>query len=270
MAVAPSAISCSICTALTLPFGQSRVLQRYDVLYYRCPHCGFVQTETPYWLGEAYSDAITSTDIGLLGRNLQLARLVPAVIQTFFNPDARFLDYGGGYGIFVRLMRDAGLDFFWYDAYCENLFAKPFAADMQTSSTYELVTAFEVFEHLIEPRMEMERLRQLSSNLFFTTQLLPEPPPMPGTWWYYGPEHGQHVSLYSTRSLQELAQQFGLNYYSNDHNLHLFAQKRLSQRLFKVIVRPKVAALIAFLRRRPSLVLRDFRLLAGYDLEAGR
>ncbi len=50
--------------------------------------------------------------------------------------------------MFVRLMRDNGFDFYRSDRQCENLFAKGFEASLDVSPSYELLTAFEVFEHL--------------------------------------------------------------------------------------------------------------------------
>ncbi len=43
----------------------AKVLGKYDVQYYQCVITGFIQTEEPYWLEEAYSSAITKLDIGL-------------------------------------------------------------------------------------------------------------------------------------------------------------------------------------------------------------
>ena len=61
-----------------------------------------------------------------------------------------FLDFGGGYGVFTRWMRDEGYDFFHYDQHCPNLFAPGHEADISGSVRYELATAFEVFEHIVE------------------------------------------------------------------------------------------------------------------------
>ncbi len=46
---------------------------------------------------------------------------------------------------------------------------------------------------------------KISRNILFTTTLLPSPMPQPGTWWYYGLEHGQHISFYSLETLQSIA-----------------------------------------------------------------
>lgn len=50
--------------------------------YYRCPNCGFICTEEPYWLDEAYSSAIASTDIGVIMRNMLLRDKVSAILKT--------------------------------------------------------------------------------------------------------------------------------------------------------------------------------------------
>src|SRR5688572_15218026 len=117
---------CKICAGTSEPFAVATVLEKHQVQYFVCSHCGFVQTEEPYWLEEAYSEAITRADIGLVGRNVLGSEQVKLLILAFFNDRGKFLDYGGGYGMFVRLMRDAGLNFYLYDQYCENLFAKGF------------------------------------------------------------------------------------------------------------------------------------------------
>ena len=62
-----------------------------------------------------------------------------------------FLDFGDGYGVFTRWMRDEGYAFFHYDQHCPNLFAPGHEADISGSVRYELATAFEVFEYIVEP-----------------------------------------------------------------------------------------------------------------------
>jgi hypothetical protein len=106
---------CNNCEFPNELFGTGRVLNKYDVRFFRYPACGFIQTETPYWLEEAYSKAIASSDIGYVGRNVRMARVTRALISLAFAANKRFVDYGGGYGMFVRLMRDAGFDFWRYD-----------------------------------------------------------------------------------------------------------------------------------------------------------
>lgn len=173
---------CKICNCILLPFGSAPLIEKYDVLYFQCSNCGFVQTEHPYWLEEVYTDAINDSDIGLVGRNLTQLQITRALLTLFFQCDGSFVDYGGGYGLFVRLMRDKGFDFYRYDTFCENLFAKSFDTVFPSNPSYELVTAFEVFEHLVDPLSEIEKMLQFSPNIFFSTGLLPPTNPKPGEW----------------------------------------------------------------------------------------
>ena len=82
----------------------AKLLNQYDVKYYRCNQTGFIQTEDPYWLNEAYSSAITKLDVGLVYRNVELSDRVSKILVKYFNPNGTFLDYAGGYGLLTRLM----------------------------------------------------------------------------------------------------------------------------------------------------------------------
>jgi hypothetical protein len=258
---------CNLCNSAGQElFAQATVLGRHTVSYYRCVQCGFISTEQPFWLDEAYTAAINDSDVGLVQRNHQLATVVKVLIPLFFNPRGRFVDYAGGYGLLVRLMRDWGYDFTWYDKYCHNIFAGDFVAAPPGTEQVELLTAFEVFEHLSDPWSELERMLAYSRNILFTTQLLPEPAPKPDEWWYYGLEHGQHICIYTRRSLQCLAERAGLNYYTNGSSMHLFTEKRLSQKIFSLLSLYKVARFVAPFVGRPSLVAADFRSKTGLPL----
>ena len=103
-----------------------KVLNKYDVKFYRCADTDFIQTEEPYWLADAYSSAITKLDVGMVFRNLQLAERTNKLLLASFNKNGKFLHYAGGYGLFTRLMRDRGFNFYHTDPYCQNLFAEYF------------------------------------------------------------------------------------------------------------------------------------------------
>jgi len=256
---------CKICSCATDRFAMARLLEKYPVQYFQCPQCGFTQTETPYWLNEVYAEAINDSDIGLVQRNIRLSKISKVVICSFFHPNARFIDYGGGYGLFVRLMRDAGLDFYRFDKFCPNLFAKEFEAE--GFGQYELATAFEVFEHFVNPLEDAEGILRFSNNILFSTQLMPPHNPKPDAWWYYGLDHGQHVALYTRKSLALIAQRFGLNLYSDGRQLHLFTEKRLPPIAFQIVARSKAALLLEVFFRRASLIPTDYRQVTGRDLE---
>ena len=257
---------CKVCAASLRPFGTGRVLDRHDVRYYRCEACGFVQTEPPYWLDEAYETALITADVGAVQRNIELAALTQAVIQQFFRADERFLDYGGGYGLFVRLMRDRGFDFRWSDRYAPNLLSRGFEAAAETGG-FEVVTAFEVLEHLVDPVADLAEMFRRGGSVLCTTQILPATGPRPGEWWYYALSGGQHVSIFTLDALQRLAARFGRRVISDGVSVHLITAQQLSERHFRLVIRRRVRALLNRLRRRRSLLPSDFQTLTGERLD---
>jgi glycosyltransferase involved in cell wall biosynthesis len=225
-------MKCKICDSPTHFFVRSLVLNEHSVNYFECQNCQFIQTETPYWLTQAYSEAITQTDVGLVYRNNLYAPVVANILHHLYPDSARFLDYGGGYGLFVRMMRDRGFDFDWEDKYCQNLFAQGFECDLSIPQPYALLTSFEVFEHLVDPRSELERMLSLAPDILFSTELVPSHRPKPGEWLYYGLEHGQHISFFNETTLRYLANEYGLNFYTNGLSFHFLTSLELSDNIF--------------------------------------
>src|SRR3972149_7492168 len=99
--------TCRSCGSQSL-YLQSGVLLDMEVDYFECPNCGYSQTETPYWLGRAYAEAINDNDTGILVRNQANARIVLATMLMLGKLDGTVVDCAGGYGILVRLLRDYG------------------------------------------------------------------------------------------------------------------------------------------------------------------
>jgi hypothetical protein len=259
---------CRVCGAATARYAEALLMGKHTAAYFRCTDCGFIQTEAPYWLEEAYaSSAINRADVGMLQRNLRLATVTRALITLFFNRCGRFLDYGGGYGVFVRLMRDAGYHFYRYDKHCANLFAADFeAAAPDGADKYELLTAFELFEHLADPVAEVRGMLEFSPSIFFTTELVPPGQPTPESWSYFGVEHGQHISFYTLRSLERLAEKLGLTLYSDGKFRHLLTSRKLSRLGYRLASTYRVAALLGPFTRRASLVPADYRQITGKEL----
>jgi hypothetical protein len=251
-------VQCKICSSEASYFGRFIVLRKHPVDYFCCPRCGFVQTEDPFWLKEAYTESINTTDVGMISRNLVCAKMSKAIISSFFNTHGKFLDFGGGYGVFVRMMRDLGFDFYWHDKHCVNLFAKDYEAANILKDNYDLLTAFEVLEHLQNPMSEIEEMSRLSDHILFSTQLVPTDNPKPDQWWYYGREHGQHISFYSLRSLHLIAERLKTNCYSNGSTFHMFSKKHISPSLFKLVMKGKVASILNFLKPGRSLLQDDY------------
>lgn len=263
-------MNCKICNNLSQTVFVKTVLKKHEVRYYKCTRCNFIQTEKPYWLNEAYQSAITQLDIGLVSRNLYYAEIIEEwFLRGFLNADGKFLDFAGGYGLFVRLMRDRGFDYYRQDLFCENIFAEHFDLNNLPQNQYfEAITAFEVFEHLEDPIDELRKMISYSDIIIFSTELQPSTDQEIGSWWYLTPETGQHISLYSYASLEELAKLEKLYLYSNKRNLHILSKHKLSLNPFK---KPK-SNLIAMLNKklgfakniklkRESLLDKDFHYI---------
>jgi hypothetical protein len=156
-------------------------------------------------------------------------------------------------------MRDLGYDFRWFDRYCHNLFAKGFEADINDGKRYNVLTAFEVFEHLLNPMKEIEALSKLSDNILFSTLLVPSPPPRIVDWWYYSPAHGQHIAFFTLESLQIVAEKLKARIYTNGTDVHLLTQERISARLFDIVTAPRFSEWFNVLKQRKGLLEADFQ-----------
>ena len=251
---------CRACDGDVEQFARAQVLGHVAVDYVRCPACGLVMAADPTWLEEAYADAIAHLDVGLLDRCQILANVTSAVLRAERLRGGRFLDWAGGYGVLTRLMRDRGFDFAHTDPYATNLFAGGFTADLG-EDRFDLVTAFEVLEHLVDPVTELAPAAAATDRLLVTTQVLPSPAPRPGEWDYYALESGQHITFYTARSLEALADRLGFDGVVTSGLVHLFHRGRVSRLTRAIVRRPAIGYGLghaaALTDRRHSLMMRD-------------
>ena len=110
---------------------RQRLLGRSEVDCFQCPHCELIRTQQPDERDEACSGATASLDTGALARNRFCTRLVLAVLGILGHGAPRTLDFGGGHGVLVRLLRDPGIDARSFDARADNLFAQGFDGDLE-------------------------------------------------------------------------------------------------------------------------------------------
>ncbi len=240
-------MKCKICNNESLEIFTALVLSKYKVKYYKCTNCSFIQTENPYWLNESYNSAITKLDIGLIQRNIELSKKTVLIIKCFFKPNKSFLDFAGGYGMLTRLMRDNGFKFYRQDKYCENLFSDSFDIKDIDINTFELLTSFEVFEHLENPLNDIDEMLAYSDNILFSTWLQPNIEIKPENWWYISPEIGQHIAIYHINTLKYIAKKKELFLYTNSKNLHMLTKKKINPYLFKLLTNNKISNFLSYI-----------------------
>lgn len=222
---------CRICET---PSGNSifsALLLDQDVSYYECLACGYVQTQEPTWLDRAYEDVINKSDTGIMQRNQNNVGIVLATLAIIGKRDGRVVDSAGGYGILVRLLRDAGVDALWSDPYCTNLLAIGFEHSTQDA---DIVTAFEAFEHFVDPISEAERLFATAPNLLISTLVIPSPTPTPDNWWYYGMDHGQHIGFFRLKTLDFMARRFRKHLITDGQCYHFFSDSAVSPAWWRI------------------------------------
>ncbi len=145
----------------------------------------------------------------------------------------------------VRLLRDYGVDAYWSDRYCENLVARGFEYEGEPA---DLVTAFEAFEHFVEPAEELDRLLSIAPNVLLSTEIIADPAPPQDEWWYYGIEHGQHIGFFRVRTLKRLAEQRGKHFATNGSSYHLISQRPINPRVWRLLIKSRTA--VSFWARR--------------------
>lgn len=260
-------IECRLCGApATLAFARPAD-DGTTIRCFACTSCRSLQTEAPYWLAEVYAASSSASrldiDTSAVERCL-FNRIVVAFLWKlggFANGRDRLLDWGGGPGLFVRLLRDVGIDAYLYDKYARNHFATGFFRDNDTR--YSFVTAFEVFEHFPEPAKDLEAIFALDAAF-----LLISTAPFTGQghdWAYLGPPKSEHVFFYSDEALELIGRRFGYQVMRMPQAITLFHQPRISrtrlQLVARLIAHPRMAELAFALKSKWSLADEDARTI---------
>lgn len=197
---------------------------RLKVEYVFCEHCGFCFAPMFLsWQAQDYAEKIYNEDYPIVDPDYLAARPhANAVLLTeLFGAQRgmiRHLDYGGGNGKLGELLKDAGWDSTAFDPYG--------SANDVLCGKYNLITVFEVFEHVTQINELLDQLSGLLDDpgmIFFSTLASDEhvAPGRPLDWWYAAPRNG-HVSLFSRKSLELLGFSAGLHYCGFSQNLHAY------------------------------------------------
>jgi 2-polyprenyl-3-methyl-5-hydroxy-6-metoxy-1,4-benzoquinol methylase len=191
---------CRLCQGKTQNKFLQKILGKFEVNYYKCIDCGSLQTETPYWMNEAYKiNNLNNTDTGAVQRNLHnlsMCYLITKILRA-----KNVLDIGGGDGLLCRLLRDYKINCFVKDKYATPTYGQGFTE--QNFNIPDLILAFEVMEHYTNPNIELEKIFSykpkavLISTLIYTNQNQ--------DWWYLAPESGQHLFFYTKKAIEIIA-----------------------------------------------------------------
>lgn len=206
------------------PRGKFLPLSGIPIYYYLCEACGFCfAPEFQRWSQRDFVDRIynagyAEVDPDYAGPRPQAnARFIE---QLFGNSRGkiRHIDYGAGAGLLSDVLSAAGWESSPYDPFAAQAASRP-------SGRFELITAFEVFEHVADVSRLMKDLVELmaqESVLLFSTLLSDGEIARNQrlAWWYAAPRNG-HISLFSGRSLALALGGAGLNLASFSVGMHL-------------------------------------------------
>jgi len=196
--------SCRLCEGDLVEQFNLTMLGKYDVAFSKCLQCHSLQTQTPYWLDEAYAgNNLSNLDTGAAQRNIHNLAACYSICRLL-NIN-KVIDMGGGDGLLCRMLRDYKINCFVKDKYATPTYAQGFTE--QNFSTPDMVIGFELLEHFAIPKTDLEELFGFHAKVMLLSTALYNG--QKGDWWYLVPESGQHVFFYSKQALGMIAKKYG-------------------------------------------------------------
>ena len=226
--------SCPICRSEVVPFSTLIIRGNISGAYKICKSCAFIYAENPNWLEGSFTDALNSLDIGSVDRCNIVADFVEVLLKSSKKDSPKVLDWGGGYGLLTRILRDRGVNCSHYDPFVEPLFAKNIK--LLPNTKFDLVVLSEVMLHMTDPVGTLSELLKFSKRIMFTAVIAP--PDVNPDWWYFMPETGQHITIFSKGSIFELGAALKVSVLSDKKFFHLISEDR-----------PKMATRLLFTKR---------------------
>jgi hypothetical protein len=196
-------LNCRLCYGELIEKFNLTILQKYSIRYYECSFCHSLQTESPYWLNEAYSEHKFNTDTGSIQRNINNFAICLTLSKIFSVEIA--IDFGAKDGMLCRFLRDHEINCYAYDKYTQPRYAIDF--NDPPKKNVDLLMAFEVLEHFPNPCEDLEEIFSFNPKLFLcSTELYNS---HKNDWWYLATEGGQHVFFYSADAIYFIAKKYG-------------------------------------------------------------
>jgi SAM-dependent methyltransferase len=191
----------------------------------QCPACGLIFTNA--------MDQFTPQDFRRWIYNHEYALVDPEYARDRPAEGARFidrllgenrslslLDYGSGSGLMAELLRGMG----YCDVQCFDPFVEE-ACRHPGQRLFDCILCFEVMEHSTDPRRllaDIVSMLRPGGVVLCSTLVQPDNISQIGlNWWYIAPRNG-HVTLFSYRSLVQLAECFGFRVASFNAAFHVF------------------------------------------------
>jgi SAM-dependent methyltransferase len=226
--------TCRICGGPTTVVGHRRA-ERGDRTFAlaECPACAFVMVDEPrtdfdvlydeaYYAGRGLDPSVAYVAEMANPRTIRThewAGVVALVGDVGVTPPARWLDFGCGLGGLVQAAGRAGYDAMGYEAGWAGERAADHgipvvvdAAELDArAGTFDVVTAIEVLEHVIDPVAELSTIASLlrpGGKLVVTTGNLERFHDKLDRWSYVMPDI--HVSYFSPQALAEALRRSGL------------------------------------------------------------
>lgn len=197
-----------------------------EAIYYaRCTDCGFLYAPSLHaWSESQFLERIYNKDyIQFDGEYAEVRprQNAQTIVQYFSHQRSGIshLDYGGGNGLTSKLLRNDGWNSVSFDPFPSS------QTDITSLGDFNLITAFEVFEHVPDLHGMMNNLEKLlrPGGVVMLTTFLSDGQIKEGerlSWWYAAPRNG-HISLFSSKALRRLAGLHGFNVRHLNQSLHL-------------------------------------------------
>lgn len=209
--------------------GKFLPLSGVPVYYAICAKCGFCfAPDLVKWKLEEFKDRIYNDEYVLVDPDYleKRPKANAASLVSLFGERAHsiaHLDYGGGSGLLANLLRTSNWRSVSYDPFVDR------EVSVESLGRFDLITAFEVFEHVPDTWELMATLSSLLSpdglilfstllsdgNIHFRQRI---------NWWYASPRNG-HISLFSRSSLAILGRNSGFEFGSFSEGCHAFFKK---------------------------------------------
>ena len=139
-------------------------------------------------------------------------------------------------------MRDQGYDFLNHEKYVEPFYCSGFSANQHGVTQSDVITSFEVFEHLSDPQADLLEILNLAPRVVIFSTALYSGQGL--DWDYLTPINGRHVFFYSATGLHDFASKHGFVFMPGRH-LHMLLQKTRNPFFFRAYAKSLARQVLA-------------------------